>query len=488
MILNSTRVMRRKFLYVCALQFLQDGDIMRRQTETIEGRDSMLRDEIKQQFRMTYYELQSYLLEKYGPAQYDYFANSECRSHNSKLSRTKEGLYCHHMDEDKGGNLSDSNSAKLQPFEWQRKERLVYCNILEHLILHIKIAVLRQKKMLRKPTALSDFFTTGGVFQICKEINGLFEQNEGLTGWRRACYEAVLDNYDDYILLLHGVLEYLDGCYFGERKPAFLKVGSVVRFSDVEAEILKITKKKDKLLLKYPSGEEKTYPVVWLSEQCSYADYVDIQKRKMASTYSGFSDIVYRDLQQCRNMETASELAELLKVDYRGYGFCQFAHVELTADFGAENADEYISKAFPLYGDRECCLNGKTVKFWKGPDISEEAKDLFHILRVETMFSLKKDGKSFVRYKEHDLLRGTGLSSRFSNENNFLYRHGIVLKTSDYYNMKTGKYYSQYRDADGQVVDAKVILTLAGEDYQRFQEQYDVRYLKILDGCYFIEG
>jgi len=447
----------------------------------------MLRDEIRRQMGMTYYELQSYLLEKYGPVQYDYFANSECRSQSKKLSRTKEGLYCHHIDEDKGGNLSDPQSAKLHPYQWQKKERLVYCNILEHLILHIKIAVLRQKKMLRKPAELSGFFTTGGVFQLCKEINGMLEQREALTGWRRACYEAVQENDEDYILLLHGVLEYLDRCYCGERKPEFLKIGTKVRFSDGEAQIVNFTKTKDKVLLRYPSGEEKKYFVAWLREQCSYADFVDIQKREMAAMHTGFSDRVYRDLQQCRDREAAGELAELMKIDYRGYGFCRFASVELTADFGAENADEYISKAFPLYGGRACCLDGKRVIFWKGTEIPEAAKASFHILRIETMFDLKKDGEPFVRYKERDLLREPISLSRINNENNFLYRNGIVLKTSDIYDMKRGRYYSRYTGADGQVVDAKVILTLAGEDFQRFQEQYDIRYLKILDGCYFTE-
>lgn len=447
----------------------------------------MLRDEIRKQMQMTYYELVEHLLEKYGPAYFDYFPNSGCKGRSNKISRTGEGLYCHHIDEDKGGNLSDPNSAKLHPFEWQRKERLVYCNLLEHLILHIKIAVLRQKTALRKPDALSGFFTTGGIFQICKELNGMYETDDAMTGWRRACYEPVKENYDEYILLLHSVFVYLDGCYIGERKPAFLKVGSMVPLSDGECEIRNFTKMKDKVLLKHPSGEEKPYLVVFLREWCSYEDFVDIQKRTMASTYSGFCDRVYRDLQQCRDMEMACEFAGLMKVDYRGYGFCQFAHVELAADYGAENADEYISKAFPLYGGRECCLDGKTVRFWKGPEVPEEAKALPHILRVETMFSVKEDAEPFVYYKEHDLRRGVALSTKITEENNFLYRRGILLKTSDVYDIRTGKFYPQYRGLDGNVVDAKVILTLEGEDFRRFQERYDIRHLKILDGCHFVE-
>ena len=94
--------------------------------------------EIKNQLKMTYDELVDYLLKKYGPAQYDYFCNESCKSKNSKVSRTNEGLYCHHIDENKAILLSNDKFAVNNPFEYQKANRLVYCNVLEHLILHIK--------------------------------------------------------------------------------------------------------------------------------------------------------------------------------------------------------------------------------------------------------------------------------------------------------------------------------------------------------------
>lgn len=69
------------------------------------------------------------------------------------------------MDENKGGNLSDPRGVISLPLE-----RLVHCNILEHLILHIKIAVLRQKDVFEKSQDVIRFFTTGGVFMLCEEI------------------------------------------------------------------------------------------------------------------------------------------------------------------------------------------------------------------------------------------------------------------------------------------------------------------------------
>ncbi|MDD4690611.1 MAG: hypothetical protein PHE51_12825, partial [Eubacteriales bacterium] len=74
--------------------------------------------ELYKELQMTYDELQRYLIEKYGAAVCDYFATPECKSKSKKVTRTGEGLYCHHMDEDKGGNLGNAPDAKGQPFEW----------------------------------------------------------------------------------------------------------------------------------------------------------------------------------------------------------------------------------------------------------------------------------------------------------------------------------------------------------------------------------
>ena len=98
--------------------------------------------EIQSQLKMTYSELVDYLLKKYGPAKCDYFRTEACKSKNPKVSRTSEGLYCHHIDEDKAIMLCNDKFAANNPFEYQKAERLVYCNALEHLILHIKIQLV----------------------------------------------------------------------------------------------------------------------------------------------------------------------------------------------------------------------------------------------------------------------------------------------------------------------------------------------------------
>lgn len=62
-----------------------------------------------------------------------------CWGRKGEYSRTPEGLLCHHVDEDKASVLSNPYFAKDYPFSYQRRERLVYCDYVEHLLLHYKI-------------------------------------------------------------------------------------------------------------------------------------------------------------------------------------------------------------------------------------------------------------------------------------------------------------------------------------------------------------
>ena len=77
--------------------------------------------------------------------------------------------------------------AKKQPFEWHKKARLLYCNILEHLILHIKIAVLSQKNYLETLREVDNFFSTGRIFMMCMEINDMFMNNGTKAAWTKRC-------------------------------------------------------------------------------------------------------------------------------------------------------------------------------------------------------------------------------------------------------------------------------------------------------------
>ena len=100
---------------------------------------------------LSYSQVVQYLLNKYGLANSDYFSEKsyerflkrEIKSiTKGNFSRTNEGLFCHHIDEDKFENLSNIKFIKVNkyPFKYQKKDRLVYCDLFEHLILHALIA------------------------------------------------------------------------------------------------------------------------------------------------------------------------------------------------------------------------------------------------------------------------------------------------------------------------------------------------------------
>lgn len=107
-------------------------------------------EEYKNLLSLSYEDAVESLLQKYGPVIDDYFReksynrffNGEIKSiTKGKFTKTSEGLYCHHVFENKYYNLTNKNFCKEQnaPYEVHKKENLVYCDLIEHFILHILI-------------------------------------------------------------------------------------------------------------------------------------------------------------------------------------------------------------------------------------------------------------------------------------------------------------------------------------------------------------
>ena len=163
--------------------------------------------EIKNQLKMTYDELVDYLLKKYGPAQYDYFCNESCKSKNSKVSRTNEGLYCHHIDENKAILLSNDKFAVNNPFEYQKANRLVYCNVLEHLILHIKIVEEPKNENVNQMGIQG---IGGAVCFICPQINDYFNGYEFKQQYLINIFSLIENNFNDYIDILEYFLDVVE--------------------------------------------------------------------------------------------------------------------------------------------------------------------------------------------------------------------------------------------------------------------------------------
>lgn len=169
--------------------------------------------EVEKELGMTYQELVGYLLEKYGPAKHDYFCNETCRSKNRKVTRSKEGLVCHHIDEDKAILLSNPLYAVKNPFEYQKASRLVYSNILEHLLLHIKI-VEDPRHECANPLELPGM--GGAVNFIGPQINDYYDGFEYKRPYEKTMFAIIENNFDDYIKMLKYFLK------VPEKRPEYM--------------------------------------------------------------------------------------------------------------------------------------------------------------------------------------------------------------------------------------------------------------------------
>lgn len=147
-------------------------------------------------FTHNYFEDIEFLLNKYGAAKYDYFCTESMKKRNSKASRTKEGLFCHHIYEYEYPLICNPIVAQKYPFEIQKKENLCYCNILEHLILHIKI-----------DDEYRDHGYNCGTQLICQTISRFFRPTI-LLEWEKKCAGVFLSDMDN-IVSLSCILGYL---------------------------------------------------------------------------------------------------------------------------------------------------------------------------------------------------------------------------------------------------------------------------------------
>ena len=148
--------------------------------------------------KMSYQDIVSALLKKYGSAKHNYFKDTACKAKNPLVTRTNEGLFCHHIDEDKAIMLCNDKFAVNNPFEYQKADRLVYCNLLEHLLLHIKIA-----ENPNPDANENELPGIGGAINfICKDLNDIYSGKEFADEWRKNVADKVKDNFDDYIIIL----------------------------------------------------------------------------------------------------------------------------------------------------------------------------------------------------------------------------------------------------------------------------------------------
>ena len=142
-----------------------------------------------------YSEYCEYLRGKYGMPKKNYCSESFVKS--AGISRTSDGLFIHHTKENVAANLSALNGdARIYPYEFQKKENLVYCNYLEHLLLHIMIAEECQDL---DETDGKQLGAGGVVNYIMPILNDIYSGRPAGLPWQINCFKAVIDDKDVYL-------------------------------------------------------------------------------------------------------------------------------------------------------------------------------------------------------------------------------------------------------------------------------------------------
>ena len=168
----------------------------------------------------TYRQYCEYLQNKYGKAVCAYM--TPAFNKRQKVTRTNEGLYCHHIYEDHAIMLSNKNWAQKNPYEWQLPENLCYCDLLEHLLLHILIC-----EYPSPDKNLLEAVGIGGVLNfIVPELNDVYSGYESGLAWQRKCHSIIKENKDVYLELIKRVKK-LEGYSGYVEKDIYRSMGAI---------------------------------------------------------------------------------------------------------------------------------------------------------------------------------------------------------------------------------------------------------------------
>lgn len=151
---------------------------------------------------LTYLEYCDYLQNKYGIGLCDYMTKSFNK--NQHCTRTKEGLAIHHKDEDKMIMLANKEIAKMCPYEWQTKEHLVYCDLLEHLLLHVLICYYPSPH--KHPKA--DVGVGGVVNFLVPELNDMYSGWSSKQEWKKNQQDLVREDKAVYLAIVKLFIAY----------------------------------------------------------------------------------------------------------------------------------------------------------------------------------------------------------------------------------------------------------------------------------------
>ncbi|WP_244856787.1 hypothetical protein [Oceanobacillus sp. J11TS1] len=260
--------------------------------------------EYKELLSKTYDKAVDCLLQKYGPAQDDYFREKSYQRFmageiknitKGKFSRTDEGLYCHHIDEKNYLNISDQSFVKTNKisFDYQRKDRLVYCNLIEHTILHVLIS---------KETS-SEFGYLGYEVFLKPIIEEWYiEKKIPYPQWMKTCYDKSFLTPEESVHILKEMQKTLGMSYFStpyefheKKRRTIEEVKATKRkweeedkkrtIEAKEEEIRMIKKKTEEFYQTYPKFKELNISfdtprqkVIAMLFDCKYSDIYQSKK------------------------------------------------------------------------------------------------------------------------------------------------------------------------------------------------------------------
>ena len=201
---------------------------------------------------------------------------------------------------------------------------------------------------------------------------------------------------------------------------------------------------------------------------CCLKQYKDMFKESSFKQY----EMYYPNLFDCMiDEETygSNNADEYIRHSYRG-GWCYL--VPEKADkikYNGTTCD--VNSLYPsvMHSMSGCRYPINWPHFFTGkiPEICKSPY-IYYFVRFKCRFEIKPGYLPFVQIKGNLLYNG--------NEN---------LTTSDIRDRKTGKYLRYVKNLKGEIVEAKVELTMTCTDFKLFNEHYNIYDLEIIDGCWF---
>ncbi|GEK33080.1 hypothetical protein [Kurthia sibirica] len=206
-----------------------------------------------------YDEVIEFLLRKYGSVKDDYFReksyqrfmNGEIKNiTKGKYSRTEDGLYCHHIEEIKELNIGNSEFIKENkiPYEYQKRDNLVYCDLIEHTILHVLIA---------KESSSEYGYIGYEVFLKPILEEWYIEEQIPQPNWMKLCYTKAFLTPEETVSIIKGMENLLGNSYYDTRCAYF--EAKQKRLDDEKERKLKIKQEREAYTKEYAEKQRKQF-------------------------------------------------------------------------------------------------------------------------------------------------------------------------------------------------------------------------------------